>query len=199
MWRTSAELLVVTRPVLALVVIAFVAGSSAAGPLADLARRSGDEFRPIDTARVEAARRRLTDATLRLERFLVPGSDRGERWKQYLEWDGVQQQLADGAEFKPGLLRRTLVRLRQNESGLELPAFQDAADAIETYAMVADLARVSDQEAYIKGQLDQFAKYFERHESAPTPPVAVRDRTAAVRVRDCRCPRRTSLRRSASH
>ncbi len=137
--------------------------------MGDRARAAVDEYQPVDEARLAAARNRLSEAALRLEAFLRPGSEKGERWKRYLKWDGVQQQLKPDASFNGGPLLATLAQFRRNENGLELAPFKNAADAIENYTNIAAVAGVGDQKKYVEGQLTQLAKYLDRHAETPTP------------------------------
>jgi hypothetical protein len=140
-----------------------------ASPLGDAAREAKTAFEPVAPEQVAAARDRLAEAAVKLETFLRPGSDKGERWKTFLKWQGVQQQLDPNAKFASGPLLETLAQLRRNENGLELAPFRQAAAAIENYANVAAIAEVSDQSKYVEGLIDQIAGYLDRHAEAPTP------------------------------
>ncbi len=146
-----------------------VASRLLASPLGDKAREAVAEYRPVDETQLEAARARLGQAALRLETFLKPGSEKGESWKRFLKWEGVQKQLDPAAEFAGGPLLETLALLRRNENGLELAPFQEAAAAIENYTNTAAVAGLGDQAKLFEVQLTQLAKYLDRHAETPTP------------------------------
>ncbi|MEM6331286.1 MAG: hypothetical protein AAF790_13705, partial [Planctomycetota bacterium] len=112
-----------------------VAAEPAAGlnaqPLAEVARRSADEFRPVLPSDLDAARLQLAENAVALERVLSPGSPRGEAWKVFLEWRGVQRQLPAGAEPNLRALQTTLDLLNSGQPGLERPEFRAAAGSVE--------------------------------------------------------------------
>ncbi|MEN0110266.1 MAG: hypothetical protein AAF805_06045 [Planctomycetota bacterium] len=99
-----------------------------------------DEERPIDEVDLEAARARLAERAVAVERLLPPKTEFGARWLDYLAWDGVRDQLAAGAEVDAEAARETLRLLRSGADGLERPELQAAAAALADYAAVARFA-----------------------------------------------------------
>ncbi len=136
--------------------------------LASLIDQAKASYQPVTAAQVEVARSELATAAYDLEQLLIPGSGRGERWKSYLKWGGLQASLA--AATNPNLtdLRNSLDRLRAGADGVQLPAFRRTADALEKFIDLATIERASDQQAFIDRQLDLLTKYVDRYETAPS-------------------------------
>lgn len=126
-------------------------------------------YQPVTSEEVEAAQDELSAAALELEQFLIPGSGRGERWKKYLDWQSVQDSLAEGAEPNLVGLRTTLDKLRSGTPGTELPPFRHAAAAIQKFVDFATVARARDQRAFVDRQLDLLKKYVDRYEFDHSP------------------------------
>ncbi|WP_442482711.1 hypothetical protein [Aeoliella sp. SH292] len=126
------------------------------------------EFTPVTAEEATAARESLATSVATFEKYLVPGSPRGEVWKNYLEWNHVQAALANTgtttAEELNGL-RRTLDRFRSGASGLEQSHFRHVASAIERFVEIESVARAKDQQKFIEQQLDVLPKYIDRYEA----------------------------------
>lgn len=136
--------------------------------LAALIDQTKADYQPVTTEEVDQARSRLATSAAELERFLIPGSRRGEAWKTYLEWQGVQESLAAGSDGDLDALRRSLDQLRSGADGLQLAPFRSVAAAMEDYINLATMARARDQQAFIDRQLELLATYLDRYESEPT-------------------------------
>ncbi len=120
-------------------------------------------FDPVTAEEVASARQSLVDAAQQLETFLVPGSQRGEAWKRYLKWDGVQQSLADTDRPNLGAIAQSLNRFRSGAAGLELTPYQRVATAMEKYLDLSTISRARDQQAFIDRQLELLVKYLDRY------------------------------------
>ncbi|MCO6042629.1 hypothetical protein NG895_01795 [Aeoliella sp. ICT_H6.2] len=120
-------------------------------------------FEPVTPEQVAAAREELIATAEQFEQFLDSGGERGEVWKRYLEWEGVQQSL--GEPLNPALapLAQSLNRFRSGAAGTELPQFRRVAVAMEKFIDLSTLARARDQQAFVDRQLDLLAKYLDRY------------------------------------
>ena len=54
----------------------------------------------------------------------------GDRWRSYLDWQQLQQQLRRGADADPRAIAGILKRFRQDAPGLELPLFEAVRHAL---------------------------------------------------------------------
>ncbi len=136
--------------------------------LATLIEQAKVEYRPVTPEEVESARADLATSAIELERFLLPGSQRGEAWKRYLQWQGVQESLREGSPFNAGALRDSLDKFRAGADGTRLPVFRRTADSLERYTDLATIGRVRDQKAVTGKQLDRLRKYLDRYEVEPS-------------------------------
>ncbi|TWT47507.1 hypothetical protein [Botrimarina hoheduenensis] len=107
---------------------------------------------------LEASRRELAAAAVRLEQRLNPATSFGAGWLEYLEWDGVQKQLAPGSDTDPAAASLTFHRLNSGAAGLELSEPRAVADALQRYMALATVARAQDRGQFIARQ----AKAIER-------------------------------------
>ncbi len=105
--------------------------------LADAAKTS---FAPLTSEDLAAARARLADRVVAVERLVNPSTEFGARWLSYLAWEGVQKQLAPGSEPDLAAARETLRRLSSGADGLDRSELQQVADALEDYIAVASFA-----------------------------------------------------------
>ncbi len=135
---------------------------------AQLIEQTKADYQPVTPEEVDRARSELAGAAVELEQFLVPGSDRGERWKQYLQWQGVQKALTEGAQPNLSELRSSLDKFRSGAVGLDLPPFLRTAAAIQRYADLATIERAGDQHAFVDRQLALLTKYIDRYEQQPS-------------------------------
>lgn len=127
-----------------------------------------ENFRPVTPEQVDAAREDLIQAAQRFERFLGPGSRKGEGWKRYLKWDGVQESLSKPLNPELGPLRESLDRFRAGTPGTELPIFRQTASAMEKFLDLSAIARASDQQAFVDRQLELLTEYLDSYESDPS-------------------------------
>ncbi|MBX7167403.1 MAG: hypothetical protein K1X74_13825 [Pirellulales bacterium] len=135
------------------------------GQLAERFASAEDQFVPTTEADVERARKALADAATRLDAYLSPGGENGSKWKDYLEWHALEEQIAAGAKADPAVLARLLRNYRNGYVGLEMRVFSDVAAALETYSDRVQSARVADAQAeYAQARKvigDRLRKYLE--------------------------------------
>jgi hypothetical protein len=105
--------------------------------LADSAKSS---FQPLTADDLATARERLAERVAAAEGLLNSSTEFGARWLSFLAWEGVQKQLAPGAEPDLAAARETLRRLSSGADGLDRPELQQVADALEDYIVVASFA-----------------------------------------------------------
>ncbi|TWT99295.1 hypothetical protein Pla108_02300 [Botrimarina colliarenosi] len=129
----------------ALVLLALAAGCalpamSLADDLPEAAEAAKEAFEPLSSEDLDAARSRLAERVVAVERLLNPSTQFGARWLDFLAWEGVQKQLAPDAEPDLAAARETLRRLGSGADGLEKPQLQSVAQALEDYIVVASFA-----------------------------------------------------------
>jgi len=139
--------------------------------LAELALAARDDLQAdhagdVISAGIETSRRRLATAAVRLEQALVPGSQQGEAWKEYLRWQGVQPQLSPGARLDRRSLRTTLDQLSTGAEGLERPEFRTAAGAIQQLDDWARLARSRNPVGVYRKRQTDLAEFLTRDPQA---------------------------------
>ncbi len=114
------------------------AGVLAKGPVPSLAelpaaiRAVGDDFRPLGTADVEAARDELDAAVARLHKRLEADGEQGDQWQKHLSWGDLQRALAS-KEPDLEILGEVQKRLAADREGLEMAWFLDVRDALARY------------------------------------------------------------------
>lgn len=97
-------------------------------------------FEPLDESDLETARTKLAQRVIAAEQLLRRTPNQGAGWMEYLQWNGVQKQLASGTKPDVKAARETLRLLGSGAEGLEKPEMQRAATAIEEYLGVASFA-----------------------------------------------------------
>ena len=127
------------------------------------------DYQPVSDEELQAAQTELATAGEELETLLIPGSDRGERWKKYLKWEGVQNSLANADKPDLAALSTTLGKLSSGADGTELPQFRRVRLAISKYLDLAQIGRISDQNKAINRQLDLLTTYLDRYATEPSP------------------------------
>lgn len=135
---------------------------------AALIEQAKTSYEPVTPDEVEAARDELAEAAQQLEKLLIPGSRRGEAWKRYLRWEGVQQSLSEPLNPTLAALNETLGRLNAGANGVQLPEFRRVAVAIDQYVDLASVARSRDQQKFVSMQLDLLNKYLDRYQQQPS-------------------------------
>ncbi|QDU58869.1 hypothetical protein [Aeoliella mucimassa] len=138
------------------------------GELATAIEEAKTKYQPVSPEELETQREELAAAATELETLLIPGSDRGERWKRYLKWEGVKKNIDNPADPDLQALAETLDKLRSGADGTELPAFRRVREAIDRYLSLVNIGRVNDQQRAVARQLELLTKYLDRYESEPS-------------------------------
>ena len=136
--------------------------------LAQLARDAQDQFRPLTEQDLQQARAELNQAVQALDAFLPAGTANTLAWRRYLRWDELQAQLQPEAETDLRTLGEIYLQLTQDQSGLELPAFRNLAEALRRYGDLAALANQPELDRWYAAQLDKLADALEQYADAPT-------------------------------
>lgn len=128
---------------------------SAAGSLAEEARRAGRHYEPISPQAVAEARRQVAEAVRALDAFLRTGAPgKAEGWKRYLRWPELVALSTSSDPLAKDVLKQLVAKLEADHSGLELPVFVRLRETLERYRAVSEGA--SDAQAG-----DDFAKRME--------------------------------------
>ena len=152
--------------------VALLAGASASGravlraaetanlapqELPALIRGAKGRFRPMTQRRVDQARETLQQAADALKRRLDQQGANGEAWKQYLHWNILEEQSAEGTAPDPEKLRRVLRRFVGNHDGLEMPVFTEVRSALAAYAQSLDDQAAPNLQQEFETRLDALA------------------------------------------
>ena len=98
------------------------------------ALESPEPFKPVTAADVENAKTALQEATGELDRQLkLIGTEQESRWKKYLRWDDLQEQIKSEKPSRSEL-SKIAQKYRMNHPGLEMPVFTNVRDAILDFA-----------------------------------------------------------------
>lgn len=108
-------------------------------------RQQSDRFRPANDNGIAQVQRELAESLQELENYLSRGSESDEsHWKEYLEWELLQQQSRVSNPDANILGRIAFTKLRAGHLGLERPSFVRVRKAIERLRLVA-LGRSSNE------------------------------------------------------
>lgn len=127
-----------------------------------------ENFTPITTEQVAAAKARVVATANDLERFVRPRSANGQKWLKYLKWEDFKQELATEGKVKFPPLVATYGQLNKDQVGLELKPYRALSDAIRNYMDLAAMEAQPDQAAAYASQLDGLAKEIEQYGSSPS-------------------------------
>ena len=155
---------------LAIMSLLFTTETAAAqDDLASLVQQAREDFQPVAPEQLAHARADLTQRMEELERFVRPSTPNGQRWMRYLRWDALQAELAQDGPPRLEALDATLERLRQNETGLELPQFRRLAEALERYRNLVAVSMWENPAELYGRQLDALERDLEAYRNEPTP------------------------------
>jgi len=121
---------------------------------------------------LDTARQQARSAAQSLETWLSTADARVvDAWKNYLQWDQLQQQLAR-SQPDPVALRALLDRFYRNQPGLEKPQFLALRESLQHYSDLATALRATMLErpgqAAPFGARDLLAERIERYANHPT-------------------------------
>jgi hypothetical protein len=137
--------------------------------LAALARAAADEFHPVTTADIEAARRDLTDQVAELERWLGPGGRKLAGWQRYLHWSDLATALDETGRPNFEALANVYWQLTSNQPGLEDKRFGETAAALRRFINLAAVAAVGDQQRFVATNMSALADDLEAYAAEPRP------------------------------
>ena len=112
--------------------------------LATVIRSRKRTYEPISPTALMEARNRLTMSLVRLDNYLASGGEKKQRgWKQFLQWDALQEQLQ--AENHPNLFQLASIyrKFSSGESGQANPPFVSAERNMKAYLENLRLAETS--------------------------------------------------------
>jgi hypothetical protein len=129
---------------------------------------------PPPQAAFEVARARLESSLQQLRQFLATGGSQKEtRWAQWLELPALEAQLTAN-QPDIDILGRHLVRLRQNQHGLELPAFVAVRQELRRYALASEYFTADAPDDLFRRRLEELSDCLARLDATPTAPDAQR-------------------------
>jgi hypothetical protein len=132
--------------------------------------KAKQSFSPLTESDVAAAKARLIEALKKLGAALDPANEESSRWREYLQWDRLEEQLAREEGPDLATLDEIYAKYAAGYEGLDLAVFDDVRAALRGYL---NTARAAAAPAVIKAQyeqlLDALPEYLERHRKNPTP------------------------------
>jgi hypothetical protein len=133
-----------------------------------LVAQARENFKPVSSEQVAAARAELQKRISELERFVGPSTTNGQRWLKYLKLSDLKQSLAAEAPAKFEAVDATYDRLNRDENGLELPKFRALADALRRYRYTLAVSQWENPADIYAQQLDALAKALDQYRQEPT-------------------------------
>ena len=131
------------------------------------AREAMKDYLPITESDVQQARSELKSSIQSLDAFLARGDAQTVAdWKEYLRWDALEEQLAEGQAPNRRLLTEIHAKFLKNEIGLELPEFTRVRDAIDHYADTVLFATNPDAKSFYEKNLEALATTLEANPDA---------------------------------
>lgn len=125
---------------LAATLLVLSGSAKAVDSLTQAAAESVERFEPLGEADLDAARRRLGERIVAVERLLPPDTAHGAAWLDYLQWGGAQQLLATDGRPDFAAADQTLRQLASGADGLERTELGAAYEAIQQYVALAPFA-----------------------------------------------------------
>ncbi|MBP89826.1 MAG: hypothetical protein CMJ64_24485 [Planctomycetaceae bacterium] len=142
--------------------------------LLDRVRAAKGNARTLADADVAAAKGTLLANVEQLEQFLDSGpSENAEKWKEFLQWRAMQAELAKADNPSLEVLNRSLVKYRENQTGLELPQFTGVRGSLLTYMNRVLFSADEDFATKYDQHVEQLATLLEKYNENPTSEDAI--------------------------
>jgi len=146
--------------------------------LAALAQKAKDVFIPRTKADLSEAKAGLDESVARLKARLNPADPQSDRWRAYLKWDELQQQLARPEGPELATLDAIYAKYAAGHEGLELIWFADVRIALRRYLTTARAVGDPKLDSQYRILLDALPEYLEAYRQNPTVEGAVALSTA---------------------
>jgi hypothetical protein len=117
---------------------------------------------------VAAGENAVREALDGLDKYLPANDANSSAWKQYLEWETLQEELTKGTEADLDVLRGVYAKFTSNEPGLERPVLSRVADALHHYIDVLTFATMPDVKERHEEQMELLAASLEGYAEDPT-------------------------------
>ncbi len=152
--------------------------------LIDACRSAKEAFVPRTEAHLEEARKELLAAVGRLDRKLKASGAHGEGWRKYLDWSGMQEQLAreDGPDLNA--LDAVYAKYVSGEYGLDLVAFADVRRGLRRYLITARAIGNDQLQNQYQGLLDALVERLQSYQNEPDTESAVAIGQAVTRLEE---------------
>jgi len=137
--RTALQVWVFCVSAFSFVVSTYAADAESPGisiprdQLAAACRNAKAEFHPINQTDVAQAKAVLLEAVDRLDQRLALAGPGGDAWREYLQWDALQESLRGEKQPDLTVLTRIHSRYTAGYEGLELVWFLDVQHALHNY------------------------------------------------------------------
>ncbi|MEX1041793.1 MAG: hypothetical protein WDZ51_14235 [Pirellulaceae bacterium] len=142
---------------------------AAPADLIEQIRAAEDRFQPIGQTQVDAAQAELDRNLTRLGQQLSRGSaENTERWREYLRWTELREQVASETPDL-SILEEIYLKFRGSEAGMDLPRFVAARKSLREFNNTLFFARNEQYQQQFGVQLKTLADTLENYRANPLP------------------------------
>lgn len=136
-------------------------------------RAAKADFRPLAEADLKQATEQLRGAVRRLDARLAADPKNGPRWREYLQWESLQEQLKRDQDPDLDVLNEIAKKYRAGHEGLKLHSFADVQDTLARYRLIARAIDNPKTQAVFQGILEGLPAYLEAYQAQPTTELAL--------------------------
>lgn len=139
-----------------------------ADELPEMINKAKDAFTARTEADVKAAKAELIAAIARLDARLTPTDPQAGRWRAYLAWDPLKEQLArpEGPDLPE--LDKIYAKYVAGYEGLDLAEFKEVCTALRNYLTTARAVGDTTLESQYQEMLLTLPKHLEAYQQKPT-------------------------------
>ncbi len=137
--------------------------------LVERVRTSNDDYRPITAEQVSAARQAALESANDLQQWLTTNHDGGTKWKQYLHWENLPEELKTASKSNLAKLSLVYRQLNTDEPGLERAPFRRLAKSLRRYIDLASASGKPDLEDQYTKVTQALARDLSTYAQHPTP------------------------------
>lgn len=143
--------------------------------LPQLTREAAAAFQPLNEQHVAASKKDLVAALADLNAMLARGGRKSQQgWRQFLEWEALQEQLAAGAAGDPKVLFGLLENYKTGVVGMELPRFAKVRHALQRYSDTFAFSNADDAQQQYEDHLAKLAEELAQYGQSPDYDTAYR-------------------------
>lgn len=149
-------------------------------------RAAKAEFNPLTRADLQEVKAELVQAVTRLDRRLSAAGDNGADWREYLQWDRMQNELQGDGDPDLSVLDAVYKKYTAGHEGLELVWFVEVRMALQRYRAVAHSVDNPKFKPAYEQLLDALATHLQAYAAQPTAEGALVIGRALGQLEDAR-------------